>query len=556
MRLNAKSSDDKTRGPAGGTGGERTTSRFVRNINQTTVSDALDLFQASGGEQVQILRPFAVFSGRSYSTPLTVPIGPAYLAGLLEAAGYAVDVIDGVGEGIRNVTPSADGQLKFQGLTAKEIIDRVDLATGILGVSLMFSQDWVQHRELIRAIKAARPNLTIVVGGEHATAMPDYILGDCHEIDYLIMGEGELTFLEFTSRHFKDQDLSDLPGLCFRDRDGKPVNNGLGQRVADFANLPQPAWHLCNVENYFTGLWSMGIGFGRNILILATRGCPYQCTFCSNPTMWTTRYLMRPAADVVDEIEFLISEYGANSFDFADLTAIVKKAWVLEFCAEIKRRKLDIIWQLPSGTRSEALDEETVQAIYDAGCKLIVYAPESGSKDTLNVIKKKLNLEKLVGSIRSALKVGHTIKLNLIIGFPHEKRRHIFETLWFTVRMAIYGTDDCNISIFAPYPGSELYDELRERGKIPEISDEYFNDLLVQFDFTVAKAYSYHVPSREIAIYRFLGMASFYGISYLLRPGRLFRLVSKIFRADFQPRNLFEQRVFDNISRRRLQKQS
>ncbi|MBT4489597.1 MAG: radical SAM protein [Rhodospirillaceae bacterium] len=535
--------------------GNRKVSRLVQRPNQMTVNEALELFKASGGEKVQILRPFAVFSGRSYSTPLTVPIGPAYLAGMLEAAGYSVDVIDGIGEGIHNVIPSADGELKFQGLTVEEIIDRVDPLTRLLGVSLMFSQDWVQHRDLIRAIKGARPNLTIVVGGEHVTAMPEYVLEDCAEVDYLITGEGELTFLEFASGHFKDQDLGKLPGLCYRDHDGEIVNNGLGQRVADFANLPRPAWHLCNVENFFTGMWSMGIGFGRNILILATRGCPYQCTFCSNPTMWTTRYLMRPATDVVDEIEHLIAEYGANSFDFADLTAIVKKSWVLEFCAEIKRRKLEIIWQLPSGTRSEALDGETVQAIYDAGCKLIVYAPESGSRDTLRVIKKKLSLEKLVASVRGALKVGHTIKLNLIIGFPHERRRHIFETLLFTIRMAFYGTDDCNISIFSPYPGSELYDELREQGTIPEISDEYFNSLLAQFDFTLPKGYCQHVSGRELAIYRFLGMGSFYGISYLLHPGRLLRLVTKVFRADFQPRNLFEQRIYDNISRRRLLKQ-
>jgi len=534
--------------------------RYVQAANQMTVSDALEQFKAPASAKIQILRPFAVFSAMAYSTPLTVPIGPAYLAAMLEAAGYTVDVIDGIGEGIMNIRRSNNGQLKFQGLTTEEIIGRIDPATRVLAISLMFSQDWVQHRALIQAIKTAHPGLTIVVGGEHATAMAEYILRDCPNVDYLITGEGELTLLEFLHHRFntgatKELPGKELPGLCFIDHEGQMVKPGLGRRISDFANLPRPAWHLCNIENYFSGLWSMGIGFGRNILILATRGCPYQCTFCSNPTMWTTRYLMRPPADVIDEIEFLISEYQINSFDFADLTAIVKKDWVLEFCAEIERRNLDITWQLPSGTRSEALDKSTVAAIYRAGCKLLVYAPESGSKETLRSIKKKLNLDKLINSVREALKVGHTIKINLIIGFPQEQRRQILETLWFTIRMAVYGVDDCNISLFTPYPGSELYDELRAEGAIPEISDEYFNNLLVQFDFTVAKGYCRHVASRELAIYRFLGMSLFYTISYLLYPRRLIRLIGSILKKDFQPRSLFEQRIYDNLNRRRLQNQ-
>ena len=74
--------------------------------------------------------------------------------------------------------------------------------------------------------------------------------------------------------------------------------------------------------------------------ILATRGCPYQCTFCSSPTMWTTRYLMRDPKEIVDEIEWLMKEYKANDFEFFDLTAIIKKSWILEFCNEIKKRNL------------------------------------------------------------------------------------------------------------------------------------------------------------------------------------------------------------------------
>ncbi|MBI3506482.1 MAG: B12-binding domain-containing radical SAM protein [Proteobacteria bacterium] len=529
--------------------------RFVREVNNANVADAVTAFAALSPQTdaIQILRPFAVYSANAYSTPVTLPIGPAYLAGLLERAGYKVGILDAIGDGMMNVRLSPCGKFRFQGLEADEIVSRIWPSTRILGISLMFSQDWPHHRDMIRKIRAARPDLVIVVGGEHPTAMPKYVLSDCPQIDYLVTGEGELTFLALVHRLQSGETAIEMPGVCRIAADGKFVDGGLGRRITDFPKLPRPAWHLQNVENFFTGMFSMGVGYGRNMLILATRGCPYQCTFCSNPTMWTTRYLMRPPADVVDEIEHLREKFGCNSIDFADLTAIVKKEWILEFCAELKRRNLDLVWQLPSGTRSEALDADTVKAIYEAGCRYLVYAPESGSPRTLKEIKKKLSLDRLVESVISARSVGHTIKINLIIGFPNEHRSDMFRTLAFAVRMAWIGVDDCNIAVFTPYPGSEIYNDLRASGEIPEVSDEYFHNLVVQFDFTSSRAFCRNVPAPEIAFYRFVGMASFYLLTYALRPKRVLRLFNVLVRRTESPANLFEQRIFDYLGRKRMQ---
>lgn len=142
-------------------------------------------------------------------------MGAAYLAGLLEAAGYDTEVVDGIGEGIFNIRASENGRLNFQGLSNKQIVDRIGPDTRVLGISLMFSQSWVQNRELIQMIRKAYLEVVIVLGGEHPTAMPEYVLDDCPEVDYVILGEGELTLLEFLSRHFGGEDLSGMPGLVF-----------------------------------------------------------------------------------------------------------------------------------------------------------------------------------------------------------------------------------------------------------------------------------------------------------------------------------------------------
>ena len=525
---------------------------FIQPANPMKISEGTGLFSAPSGIKIQILRPFAVYSARSYSTPVTVPIGPAYLAGVLEKAGYEVEIIDGLGEGVQQINFTANGAYVFQGLTTKEILERIDPNSSVLGISLMFSQDWVHHRKLINAIKEKYPDLTILVGGEHPTAMPEYVLRDCPSIDYLIAGEGELTLLEFLHRYLTEANPSETPGVFSISKTGQVVDNGSSRRISDFSNLPWPAWHLCDLEKFFTGSWTMGIGYGRNMLIIATRGCPYQCTFCSSPTMWTTRYLMRPVIDVVNEIEFLIKTYEVNSIDFADLTAIIKKDWILEFSHEIKRRNLEFTWQLPSGTRSEALDKNTVRTIYDAGCKFLVYAPESGSEVTLDKIKKRLTLSNLISSITEAVKIGHTVKVNLIIGFPHEGRRDLLKTMLFNIRMAFLGVDDSNISIFSPYPGSELFNELRENGAIPKIDDEYFKNLIIQFDFTFPQSNYSGVSNFEIITCRFIGMSLFYILSYTLYPKRLWRLIKNILGKKFQAGSLFEQRVHDSLVRARL----
>lgn len=418
---------------------------------------------------------------------------------------------------------------------------------------MMFSQEWVPQREFIIKVRARYPNLIIVVGGEHPTALPEYVLRDCPAIDFLVTGEGELTFLELVHALFHGNDPSKVPGVSYLTSAGVFVSNGLSSRISHINELPRPAGHLCKVDNYHNGNWTMGISSGRNMPILGTRGCPYQCTFCSNPTMWTTRYTMRDPKDVVDEVESLVKNHAARSIEFFDLTAIVKKDWIIAFCNELKARKLNVSWQRPSGTRSEALDDETLLAIYETNCRLLVYAPESGSPETLRIIKKNLKLDRLTQSACKAVKIGHTVKINMIIGFPHETLRDVLSSILYGVRMAWHGVEDCNLAVFTPYPGSELYKDLRAADTIPAPSDDYFRNLLVQFDLTKATSHTPHVSGWALAFWRVIGLACFYLTAYLCHPQRLVRLFNSIVRAGkFEPNNVIEQRVFDLIVRMKL----
>ena len=525
---------------------------FVKPTSSIDFSDAFIAFKnpdLSSAKVITLIKPPIIFSKNSYSTPLTMPIGTAYLAAALSKADYSVKMLDCPGLAFNNVYLTEDKRFKVQGLSEEESIQRIDPESDIIGVSIMFSQEWPHVREFINKIRKAFPKAIIIAGGEHPTAMPEYTLSDCPAIDYLISGEGELTLLELVYQLRSGKNPHEIKGVSYREN-GTFFTQHLSPRMAEIQNMPWPAWHMIDVEAYFQPNFTMGIGHGRNMAMLATRGCPYQCTFCSNPIMWTTRYVMRPVKEVVDEIEYNIRQYQANSIEFYDLTAIVKREWILEFISELERRNVKIIWQLPSGTRSESLDEEVLAGLARVGCGFLVYAPESGSQRTLDMIKKRVRLKNLEKSISTALRYGIVVKVNFIMGFPFEYRRDIFKTLLFIWKLALLKVHDCNVSGFAPYPGSELFDELEKEKRFGQIGDQYFEDLMTQFDFTVTRSYCRYVGPFEIFLYRTLGMSIFYILSYLRVPSRLLRLVKCIFKkGSFKPRSLFEQRIYDFVTR-------
>ncbi|MEX2208896.1 MAG: radical SAM protein [Myxococcota bacterium] len=528
--------------------------RFLQATDPASVQEMAQRFAAPAAERrrVQILRAFSVVARSELSIPVAPPIGPVYLAAMLRKAGYAVDVIDAIGEDITRTELTDCGRFRRQGLAPEAILNRIHPDTAVLGVSMLFSEEWLEHRALLRRIRAARPDLVIVAGGEHATALSEYVLRDCPAIDYVVRSEGEFSFLELVHHLFTGQGPCAASGLAYLDPEGSYVETGPSRRIADFGNLPRPAWDLIPVSEYPKAPNSHGIDCGLSLPILATRGCPFQCTFCSSPSMWSTRYLMRDPADVVDEIEGLVVSYGVQGINFVDLTAFTKKKWVLELCRGLQARGLRVSLQLPSGTRSEALDEEALRALHAAHCRQLTYAPESGSERTLAVIKKKVSLAAIEESMEAAIRIGLSARMNIIIGFPHETRRDIYQSARFCLRMARKGLDDCFPWLFSAYPGSELYQKLTAEGSVPEPCDDYFLSLHGMSNFALRVSKSSRLPLWELNLYRVAITVLFYAIAYLLYPRRLARLLrSSIRPGTFSAQNLLEQRLYENYRRMR-----
>lgn len=464
------------------------------------------------------------------------PLGLAFIASSLEEAGHTVKIIDCLAEG-------ADTYYQFSqdiiqnGLSNPETASLIPQDTDVIGISIMFSGNWIQNRTLIDYLGEEFPQATIIAGGEHITSCPDFCIGNTKHLHACIVGEGEDTVVELMQALQNQISLSEVQGISYRTADHKVITTPRRTRIRELNAIPRPAWHLFPLTQYQSNSIILGVDRGTiSLPLLATRGCPYTCTFCSSPQMWGTKYSMRTIEDVADEIEDFYHRYGARNFDFYDLTAIIRKQWIIDFCKEILTRNLDITWQIPAGTRSEAIDDEVAYWLRKSGCVNITYAPESGSPETLQHIKKKVNLDDMLRSINHSYKEGMNIKINFIIGFPHERHSHIWESIRFLIRASKAGVHDMAPSIFSPYPGSELFKKLQEEGRINIEDDSYFLEIINVDTFFENKFYNTHINKYLLRSYLFIYLLVFYSSNYIYHPRRFFKTIRNIRKKTYESR--------------------
>src|SRR5262249_17957141 len=184
----------------------------------------------------------------------------------------------------------------------------------------------------------------------------------------------------------------------------------------------------------------------------------------------------RDPVKVVDEIQHYVEKYGAGNFPFQDLTAVIQKDWIVAFCEELLRRDLKITWQLPSGTRSEAIDAEVAGLLKPSNMIMMAYAPESLSETTRRLIKKKMKTERLEKSIKAAADAGLCLGMFFVIGFPHDTKEHFQESMEQLERYAAMGVQDVSFGYYMALPGTELFNSLYDAGKL-HLDRTYFHQI-------------------------------------------------------------------------------
>ena len=467
---------------------------------------------------VVLINPPQVFSKTQVTAGVVPPLGLLYLSAYLKRHDFSVEFIDALGEAHTQYTPW--NAMMLRGLTHEEIIRRIPVTASVIGISLLYSSSYLAIQELVRLIRVARPAARIVLGGAHASCLPEYTLENT-EADCAVIGEGERSLLEICRN---PDGLENVKGIAFK-KNGQIHTNPAQDLITDLDEIPMPDWGAINLEEYFAASEPHGCSCHKRWApLLAGRGCPYECTFCTTPLIWHRRWRVRSVQNVLEEMEFLYRNYGVIDFHFEDENLGSNKKWLHQFCDELLARQLPVVWQPSNGMRAETLlDPGLMEKMKRTGCSLVVFTLESASERVRNqIIRKHLDIRNVEKAVILARKQKIKSTCYFMVGLPGETLQEAKETIRYAHRLARLGLDECVIGLFSLLPGCELFNQQYAAGKV-DLTPEFFEDLLSIGDLSRFKSWSEDISSEELKRLRFEGYAGFLFFKALFHPVKILR---------------------------------
>lgn len=403
------------------------------------------------------------------------PIGLAYVAALLETD-HEVCIIDAPTEGSMNLQENT-GTTYRVGLSNQQIAKRVkQWSADIVVIEIPFS-GWANAAlEVASAVKEVDKDIFTVLVGLHPSARPENCLENS-DIDFVVIGEPEKTVFELVDELKKEAgNLKEIKGIGFV-KDGVPVFTSTRPAIENLDSLPFPARHLLPMEQYFAFVKRNPLrGEIRKpwTLLITSRGCPYNCVFCTHHVVWGKKWRGRSPENVVAELEQVITTYGVQQIDFLDDNMTLNRKRMEQICDLIIERGLRFEWFTPNGVRADTLDEKLLRKMKRSGCKKIRLAPESGVQRVVNeLIGKNLDLKSVERAVALCKKVGIKVGCFFVIGLIGETKEDIQETINFAYKLRHLGAESFIFSIATPVYGTRLHEQAKEGGFLREcFSDE------------------------------------------------------------------------------------
>lgn len=362
-----------------------------------------------------------------------------YVASALRAEGHEVEVLDLL---LARTTPD-----KIERRMAR-------LRPQVVGITSVTLNHHIAE-DIARTVRAVDPEVPIVMGGPHVSFEIDGSFRSlAGALDYVAIGEGEHTMVELLRALEGRMDLRDVRGLAARDpHSGKAVRNAPRPLEDDLDTLPDPARDLMPLSRY--------LAFDSHASVVTSRGCPYECIFCSAPAWTGRRVRYRNPSLCVDEIERLAA-LGFTEITIEDDLFTLYRKHFLAVCGELIERKTGIRWNAFS--RVDTITPEIVATMAEAGCQAICFGVESGNQEVLDLVKKSSNLAKVKEAMRMTQAVGISALASFIIGLPGETAETLRKTVEFANSLrdefgSLYG-----FHILAPFPGTEVRSRAADYG--------------------------------------------------------------------------------------------
>jgi len=390
------------------------------------------LINPSSENEILSCNPEIIKTERGFDPPL----GLLYLAGYLKKySDYELKMIDA----------------QVEKLSYSKLKERIkEFSPDIIGITTM-SFTLLDVIKTIETAKTVCPNTKIIIGGPHVQIYPTES-ADLKDVDYVVSGEGEITFLELIKNINNTEAIKKIPGIIFKEKN-EIINTGTPTYLNDLDKLPFPPRELLPYKKYFSLLAKERV----ITTMFTSRGCPFQCAFCDRPAMGRG-FRFRSANKVVDEIEECL-KLGIKEIFIYDDTFTVNKQRVVDVCNEILKRKLKFIWDIRA--RVDTIDEELLILLKKAGCERIHYGVEAGTEKILKVLNKKISLDQVLKAFNLTKKIGIQTLAYFMIGSPTETKEDILETIKFMKKL---NPDFVQITLLTPFPGTKVYQWALEQG--------------------------------------------------------------------------------------------
>ena len=389
---------------------------------------------------ITIRERYGLFSGAANTEP---SFGLVCLAAVAQRAGAEVIIVEASSQNL-SVEQTQKEILRFE----PDVVGITATTAGIFAAG-----------ELAQGLKKARPQIINLIGGCHATALPDETLLTFHGFDAAVIGEGEETLKDILHRmEGGDHRFQGLAGTVIREGEHL-VTNPPRAMIRSLDDLPLPAWSLLKG---FPGQYRPSPARIKRwpcASIVLTRGCPNQCVFCDRSVFGNRCRAYSPeyALHLMKDLRY---HYGVKEILIEDDTFIVSGQRVQEFCERIISEKVDITWSCLG--RADRVNPELLRLMRKAGCWHISYGIESGDPAILKEMKKSLNIEQIKQAVVWSKASGLYTKGFFMVGFPNESATSLSATLALAKSLPL---DDISVMQLTPFPGSQLYETAEQYGQ-------------------------------------------------------------------------------------------
>ena len=390
-----------------------------------------------------------------------LPVGLAYISAALKKNGYKVDWLN-----LNHCDGTVDDLIRDTLLQERYNF----ILTG--GLSVFYPA----IKSCVNSFREYAPYARIVLGGGAISSQPNLIF-KLLKPDYIVIGEGEATVLELLKCLENDGNLDKVNGIGYLGSDGQFTLTKPREAIKDINALPCPDYEGLGLDAYLdhmvprpTDAFYDLFDYPRPYSLVASRSCPFSCTFCFHPT--GNVYRQRSIPNVVEELNFAIKRYRINIIIIFDELFSYDKARILEFCKQLKQLYKTIPWEIKWACqiRVDKLDEELLITMKDAGCFMLGLGLESYSPVVLKSMHKKITQQQIDQALQITRRLNITIAGNFIFGDPAETTETAYETLNYW-KKSIYSGGGLNLGYIHPYPGTPLYHHCLNKGIIKEEAD-------------------------------------------------------------------------------------